>query len=203
MTRPGCFLVLDGPSGVGKSTVTGLLAERLTTQGYSVVATKEPSTGPIGMLARGGTHSYQGLSLACLVAADRYHHLDTIIRPALQADQVVVCDRYLPTSLVLQPLDDVPPAFVRRLNAHIDTPDLTIILTGDPQDCVRRAAQRGTYSRFHNGITGEVEGYQAVVEQLKAAGHPAVSYDVRHQQPAAVAEALDALIHQRVPMPAR
>lgn len=142
MKGSGCFLVLDGPSGVGKSTVTALLADRLSSHGYPVVATAEPSPGPIGVFARGGTHRFQGLSLACLVAADRYHHLDTEIRPALRAGKIVMCDRYLPTSLVLQPLDQVPPTFVWQLNLPVDPPDLTIILTGDPQECVSRAALR-------------------------------------------------------------
>ena len=80
----GFFVAVDGPSGIGKSTLTGLLADRLTTYGWSVVATKEPTATPLGSLARFGTDDYHGLVLACLVAADRYQHLEHEIRPALQ-----------------------------------------------------------------------------------------------------------------------
>lgn len=103
-------------------------------------------------MARDGTHAFHGLTLACLVAADRYHHLATEIRPALAAGYMVICDRYLPSSLVLQRLDGVPTECVWSLHVHADRPDLTVILAGDPQLCQRRAARRGTYSRFHHGI---------------------------------------------------
>ena len=92
--RQGFFVAIDGPSGIGKSTLTGLLADRLIAHGCSVMATKEPTATPLGSLARFGTDDYQGLTLACLVAADRYQHLEHEIRPALQAGRLVLCDRY-------------------------------------------------------------------------------------------------------------
>jgi dTMP kinase len=73
-----------------------------------VHTTSEPSHGPLGTLARHGTDTYSGYVLACLVAADRYHHLATDIRPNLAAGRIVVCDRYVPSSYVLQLMDGVP-----------------------------------------------------------------------------------------------
>ncbi len=90
------FVTLDGPGGVGKSTTTEHLHRYLTGQGYSVHTTSEPSHGPLGKIARHGTDTYSGYVLACLVAADRYHHLATDIRPNLAAGWIVVCDRYVP-----------------------------------------------------------------------------------------------------------
>ena len=55
----GFFVAIDGPSGIGKSTLTGLLADRLTAHGCSVMATKEPTATPLGSLARFGTDDYQ------------------------------------------------------------------------------------------------------------------------------------------------
>lgn len=110
--HPGFFVAIEGPSGIGKSTLTGLLADRLTAHGCSVTATKEPTASPLGSLARFGTDDYHGLTLACRVAADRYQHLEHEIRPALQAGRLVICDRYLASSLVLQRLDGVPLDFV-------------------------------------------------------------------------------------------
>ncbi|MFJ5545890.1 dTMP kinase, partial [Micromonospora chalcea] len=122
----GLFVVVDGPSGVGKTTASALLVRLLAQEGWPVHPTKEPSNSVLGRTARHGTDEYRGLTLACLVAADRYHHLETEVRPALKAGKVVVCDRYLPTSLVLQRLDGVEPDFIWRLNRHADRPDLIL-----------------------------------------------------------------------------
>ncbi|MEU6071861.1 hypothetical protein ABZ864_47440 [Streptomyces sp. NPDC047082] len=60
------------------------------------------------------------MAMACLVAADRYHHLAQEIRPALQRGNVVLCDRYIASSLVLQVIDGLP---VTRCGSSIGTPD--------------------------------------------------------------------------------
>jgi dTMP kinase len=93
--------------------------------------------------------------MACLVAADRYHHLETTIRPALAEGTIVVCDRYLASSLVLRTADGVSEDFVWNVHRHGDPPDLTVVLFGDPTTSRRRAAKRGTYTRFHEeGLLG-------------------------------------------------
>jgi thymidylate kinase len=68
----GLFVAIDGPSGIGKSTITSLLADALSARDCQVLATKEPTATPLGSLVRFGTDDYHGLTLACLVAADRY-----------------------------------------------------------------------------------------------------------------------------------
>ena len=189
-SRRGLFVVIDGPSGVGKSTTIRLLADQLAATGRPSQATREPSDSPIGALARDGTHDYDALTLACLVAADRYHHLATTIRPALHAGRIVVCDRYLPASLVLQTFDGVPEDTVWNLNTHIDRPDLTVILLGAADVCRQRAAQRGTYSRFHQHLPDEPARYAAITAGLAAAGHHTVTYDIGEQTPDQVADGL-------------
>jgi dTMP kinase len=62
-----------------------MLHTELARSGLPVAATREPSDSALGKLARHGTDDYQGLVLACLVAADRYHHLEHDIRPAVHA----------------------------------------------------------------------------------------------------------------------
>ena len=71
----GLFISVHGPSGVGKTTTVRALAELLRDEGRVVHATAEPSEGPIGKLARELTETMHGITLACLYAADRYHHL--------------------------------------------------------------------------------------------------------------------------------
>lgn len=200
MSRTGRgFVVIEGPSGVGKTTVTRLLDQLLTERGLPVVATKEPSDAGIGHLARHGTNDYDGLVLACLVTADRYHHLTHEIRPALNAGSIVLCDRYVPTSLVLQRLDGVEPAFLAHLNQYADVPDLTIFLTGDPARSEERARQRGTYSRFHDE-SSQVEAalYRTVADELVAAGWPVIQHEVADTSADQVATALQAVILDRL-----
>jgi len=200
--RRGFFVAIDGPSGIGKSTLTGLLADRLTAHGCSVTATKEPTATPLGSLARFGTDDYRGLTLACLVAADRYQHLEHEIRPALQAGRLVLCDRYLASSLVLQSLDGVSPEFVWHLNQHADRPDLCIILSGDASCARERAEKRGLYSRFHRGglvvSVTEAALYATVATELAEHGFAVLTHDIGTQTPSQVAQTLAAAIHARL-----
>jgi dTMP kinase len=76
----GVFVSVDGPSGAGKSTIVHHLAQLLVADGQEVHVTAEPSEGPIGTLCRDLTESVTGHALACLYAADRYHHVQTEIR---------------------------------------------------------------------------------------------------------------------------
>lgn len=199
--RPGLFVVVEGPSGVGKSTVVEQVRAELAAQGIPVVATKEPSDSALGKLARQGTDEYRGLVLACLVAADRYYHLEYDIRPALRAGYVVVCDRYVPTSFVLQRIDGVEPGFLAQLNQYADEPDLTVVLTGEPKRSEQRAADRGVYSRFHRGGTAaravEDRLYRDVVHQLREAGSTVLHHEVADEPAEAVAAVvLDAVLER-------
>jgi dTMP kinase len=83
----GLFISVDGPSGAGKSTIVQHLAQLLVVTGETVHVTAEPSTGPIGALARELTETVTGHALACLYAADRYHHIETEICPSWKTAQ--------------------------------------------------------------------------------------------------------------------
>lgn len=162
-SAPGAFIAIEGPSGVGKSTLVGLLAEELQRRDLTVVRTKEPSDSKLGDMARNGTREFSELTLACLVVADRYHHLEQTIRPAIADGAIVVCDRYVPSTLVLQQMDGIDPGFLWALNQYADPPDLTIVLSGNPELSKRRALQRGIYSRFH---AGDAEAEHALYRQV-------------------------------------
>jgi len=81
---PGTLITLDGPGGVGKSSAATRTINLFTAAGQAVHGTRQPSRTELGELARHGTDTYRGMSLACLRAADRHHQLDTEIKPALQ-----------------------------------------------------------------------------------------------------------------------
>jgi dTMP kinase len=198
MTRQGFFVSIDGPSGVGKTSVSASLAKKLTTFGRHVVLTATPSTSELGKLARHGTYDYQAETLTCLVAADRYHHDRTTVEPAMSTGTTVVCDRYVPSSLVLDPLDGVDSGFVLDLYRRIAVPDIAFILVGDPALCVQRAAERGRYSRLQpaddDAGKRERESFMAAVELLRRAGYPAHVHDIGADSAEQVTDALASVI---------
>ena len=138
-TRPGVFISFEGGDGVGKSTQLRLLADWLRDRGLRVRTTFEPGSTPVGAELRqavqhGGDVAPR--SEALIFAADRAHHVATVVRPALAAGEVVLSDRYLDSSVAYQGVGrDIGAAEVERLNLWAVEgllPDLTVLLDLDP-----------------------------------------------------------------------
>src|SRR5689334_22750833 len=146
----GLFVSVDGPSGAGKTTIVRHLAQMLLAEGEHVHLTAEPSGGPIGKLASELTDTVTGPALACLYAADRYHHIEHEILPLLQNGHTVISDRYIASGLVIQRFDGVPTEFLWHLNAEAKRPDLAVILEADPAVIAGRLAERGPHNRFQH-----------------------------------------------------
>src|SRR4051794_39709628 len=112
MSPAGRFIVIEGLDGAGTTTQTERLATRLREEGHRVLTTREPSDGPVGMLLRQaltgrltlpGAHApLADETLALLFAADRTDHLASRVEPALGRGEVVLCDRYVLSSLAYQ-----------------------------------------------------------------------------------------------------
>jgi dTMP kinase len=176
----GRFVSVDGPSGAGKTTIVHHLAQLLVAAGQDVHVTAEPSTGPIGKLAAELTETVTGHALACLYAADRYHHLDNEIRPHLDAGRLVISDRYVASGLVIQRLDGVNLAFLWQLNQAAKRPDLAVILDADPDVVAERLAERGPHNRFQRVESNshrEVVCYRQAAEHLADAGFEVLHMD--------------------------
>jgi dTMP kinase len=188
--RTGWFVTIDGPSGVGKSTTVQALHEHLGAQGRTARRTAEPTTTALGTFTRGHANEIHGLALACLVAATRYEHIDTVIEPALCAGELIVSDRYLPSTLVLQQLDGVPLDFLIDINRHVLMPDLAVILTADPGHIAARIAERGVTHRFHLDPTAparEVDLYADAASYLMRRGVEVLLLDTTAATPSDVA----------------
>lgn len=183
---PGLFVSVDGPGGAGKTTIVRHLAQMLVAQGEQVHVTAEPSSGPIGKLASELTPSVTGHALACLYAADRYHHIDTEIKPFLQTGHIVVSDRYVASGLVVQRFDQVDPVFLWQLNEEVERPDLVVVLEADPDVIAERLEARGPHNRFQytpGSSHTEVEFYRQATEMLEEAGFPVLTVDCSIRPP--------------------
>ncbi|MEY9951262.1 dTMP kinase [Leifsonia sp. EB34] len=138
-SRTGLFITLEGGDGVGKSTQAALLEEWLRERGRTVLRTREPGGTAAGVEIREIVLHHRGdiapRAEALLYAADRAHHIATVVRPALERGEVVVQDRYIDSSVAYQGAGRVLDAgHVRDLSlwaAEGLLPDLTILLDLD------------------------------------------------------------------------
>jgi dTMP kinase len=182
----GLFITIDGPSGVGKTTTITHLAQLLKADNHTIHLTAEPSRGPIGQLAYDLTDTVTGPALACLYAADRYHHLQTEIRPHLAAGHLVLCDRYVPSALVMQRLDGLPLDYLWNLNSLADRPHLSVILTATPATIAARLASKGPHNRLQrqpNSTTTETRLYEEATHHLNQADYQTIRVATDQQPP--------------------
>ncbi len=103
---PGTFVTLEGPEGAGKTTQVKLLSKQLTKLGVPHVVTRDPGGTPLGKQVRRILLT-PGINVApmtelLLYQADRAQHVAEIIRPALEEGKLVLCDRYIDSSIAYQ-----------------------------------------------------------------------------------------------------
>jgi len=146
------FITFEGIDGVGKSTQLDMLEKHLIAQGKEVVRTLEPGGTELGqeirhlLLHRKGDVAPR--SEALLYAADRAHHVETKIKPALASGKVVLSDRYFDSSVAyqgaareldVQEVKDISLWAIDRL-----LPDLTVLLDLPAQEAMNRRGNKGT-----------------------------------------------------------
>lgn len=153
----GLFITLEGPEGAGKSTNREYLAERLTSAGCDVLLTREPGGTPLAerireLLLTPSAEPMAADTELLLVFAARAQHLAQVIRPALAAGKVVLCDRFTDATYAYQGggrglslerialLEDFVQGSLR--------PDLTLVFDLPVEVGLARAAARGRLDRF-------------------------------------------------------
>ncbi|MFB7252088.1 dTMP kinase [Microbacterium sp. NPDC056234] len=137
----GLWITLEGGDGAGKTTQADLLESSLRDAGRTVLRTREPGGSEVGQLVRDIVLHHRGdiapRAEALLYAADRAHHVATVVRPALARGEVVIQDRYLDSSVAYQGAGRVLDADeIRNLSLWATEgalPDLTVLLDLDPQ----------------------------------------------------------------------
>jgi dTMP kinase len=145
MGKKGIFIVIEGLDGSGKTTQVGLLAKKLS-QKYNVLLTAEPSRGKIGTFIRQGC-LYEEERLpteaeALLFAADRIEHLQKEVKPALDEGKLVICDRYIYSSLAYQGSAGLSLAWIETINARALQPDFSIFIDVDPERVLERLQRK-------------------------------------------------------------
>jgi len=144
----GTLIAIEGIDGSGKSTQARRLGDTLRSHGYEVTLSREPTDGPHGRRILEASASERSLTPqeeVDLFIADRKAHIETVIRPALDAGKVVILDRYYYSSVAYQGvLEGMTPEAVRRANeAFALKPDLWLVLDVDPEVGLRRVGKRG------------------------------------------------------------
>ena len=143
------FITLEGPEGSGKTTAVESAVKKLEEMGYQIVRTREPGGTPISeeirnvILDKKNT-SMDGRTEALLYAASRRQHLVEKVWPALKEGKVVICDRYLDSSLAYQGgarglgIDEV--LSINLFATENTWPDLTLLFDIKPEEGLKRIA---------------------------------------------------------------
>ncbi len=156
MMDKGHFITMEGVDGSGKTTQLQLTARYLLDCGYDVVTTREP--GGTGMAERirdlvlDADAAVNPRAEVLLYLAARAEHVETVIKPALQAGKLVLCDRFADSTMVYQGfVRGILPEKVAELcdfAAEGITPELTIMLDAAPEALLQRRTVRGVNDRF-------------------------------------------------------
>ena len=159
MAAGGLWITFEGGDGAGKTTQASLLERWLRGEGRTVVRTREPGGTEVGVLIRDIVLHHRGdvapRAEALLYAADRAHHVATLVRHALARGEIVIQDRYLDSSVAYQGAGRVlDAAQIRDLSlwATEDAlPDLTVLLDLDPASaCARLDADDKPFDRLES-----------------------------------------------------
>ncbi len=168
MSGRGYFISFEGIDGSGKSTQAHLLAEHLRGQGRDVVLTREPGGSPGAedirrLVLEGDGDRWSPETELLLFTAARRDHLERTISPALDAGQVVICDRFADSTRLYQGL---ARADLRDLVDQLHSlmigrePDLTVLIDMDPETGLDRALARGTgeerFESFGDGMQRKI-----------------------------------------------
>ena len=178
----GLFITLEGGEGAGKTSAVPLLTARLEEQGYQVLATREPGGIEIAEAIRSvildpANTSMDGRTEALLYAAARRQHLVEKVWPALKKGMIVLCDRFVDSSLAYQGytrglgMEEVME--INRFAVETTMPDLTLFFDISPKAGLARISENKSREQnrldlealsFHESV---YEGYQILREQYK------------------------------------
>ncbi|MBE5787269.1 MAG: dTMP kinase [Clostridiales bacterium] len=171
----GYFITMEGVDGCGKSTQAAALQERLTQFGYTIHRTREPGGCPLSeeirnMLLDTKNSNMCAETEALLFAAARAQHIDQVILPAVQEGKIVLCDRFVDSSIAYQGgARGLDRAWVKEINKAAlgkGAPDVTLYLRMDPETALSRRYAASTPDRIEQMGDAFQARIQAGFEQL-------------------------------------
>ncbi len=176
-SKRGLFITFEGPEGSGKTAQLRDLAVFLRQEGFPVKETREPGGTPIGDQIRTTILDPKNTEMvdrteALLLQASRAQLVDEVIKPHLEAGEVVLCDRFADSTLAYQGYGHQNDLETLRGIIHYATsglnPDLTLLLDVDPEVGLQRRNEAGDLNRldalnlaFHTRVR---EGYHRLVD---------------------------------------
>ncbi len=144
--RNGAFICIEGVDGCGKTTQAKILVRNLRRRGFDAVYTTEPSVGQVGKLIRRFVLARQkrvSTALeALLFAADRVDHGYEEVKPLLKLGKIVVCDRYVYSSLAYQGAAGLDLGWIDRINEFALKPNLALFLDVAPEMVMGRLKKK-------------------------------------------------------------
>ncbi len=155
----GIFITFEGVDGCGKSTQMRFLHETLTQNGYDVTTTREPGGCDIAekvreLLLDVNNDEMHPVTEAMLYAAARVQHIEQVIKPALERGEIVLCDRYIDSSLAYQAFGrGLGIELVMDINFHAVLtcmPDVTFFLDYPPELAIERMKKRTEHDRLES-----------------------------------------------------
>jgi dTMP kinase len=145
LQKRGAFIVIEGLDGSGKTTQAKLLTAKLS-RSHNAVYTAEPSRGKIGAFIRDrclyGEKRLSTTVEALLFAADRIEHVENEIKPAIANGRLVVCDRYVYSSLAYQGSADLSVEWIAEINKYALKPDFAVFIDVAPEKVLQRLNRR-------------------------------------------------------------
>jgi dTMP kinase len=149
VVKKGLFLTFEGIDGCGKSTQLNLLAEYLKSKGIEVLITREPGSVGLGEKIREILLNYDGeVSSNCeafLFLADRAQHIDLLVKPAIDAGKIVLCDRHTDSTIAYQGygrgVDLKQLKMLNNLATSGLKPDLTFVFDIDVETALARVGK--------------------------------------------------------------
>ncbi|PKF85812.1 dTMP kinase [Bacillus sp. BA3] len=180
--KRGIFITMEGPEGAGKTTITQMLGQALQQEGYQVLLTREPGGVPISeqireVILNKDNTAMDARTEALLYAAARRQHLVEVVIPELERGGIVLCDRFIDSSLAYQGhargLDIEEVYNINKFAIGDMMPDATLFFDIDPEEGLRRIQSNGEREvnrldlealDFHKKVC---EGYQFIINRWK------------------------------------
>lgn len=148
----GKLIVLEGLDGAGLNTQATLLEMYLKERGYRTLLTSEPTKSIMGGIIRSSLNGELKLSekaLQLLFSADRADHLETTIQPAINANKIVICDRYIFSTLAYGYASRLNYKWLRQVNLSFRLPDLGVFIDVKPTVSLSRTSSTAGFEMFN------------------------------------------------------